>query len=95
MWFKDASRELAQDLTQWLSQLANDQSGEARHNGRLQRHPQLLDALQRLDRRWQDHQQFDRRRISRQRVQRRQSRRSRGHKSGTGRQDKTGQKGNL
>jgi len=58
MWFRDASRELAQDLTQWLSQLANDQSGEARHNRRLQRHPQLLDALQRLDRRWQDHQQF-------------------------------------
>ena len=58
MWFNDASKELAGDLAQRLSQLIDDQPSDTQHSLRLKRHPQLLDALQRLSRSWRAHQQF-------------------------------------
>src|SRR3990167_1279904 len=58
MWFNDASKELAGDLAQRLSQLIDDQPSDTQHSLRLKRHPQLLDALQRLSRGWHAHQQF-------------------------------------
>ena len=58
MWFKDASKELAGELSRLLSQLIAEQATDVPAHAGLQRHPQLLSVVQQLTRHWQEHTQF-------------------------------------
>ena len=58
MWFKDASKELAGELSRLLSQLIAEQATDVPAHTGLQRHPQLLSVVQQLTRHWQEHTQF-------------------------------------
>ena len=49
MWFSNASSDLANELSQWLEQLARNGSATA-HSPVLQRQPRLLGSLEGLQR---------------------------------------------
>jgi len=51
MWFSNASSDLANELSQWLEQLARNGSATA-HSPQLQRQPRLLGSLEHLQRDW-------------------------------------------
>jgi PAS domain S-box-containing protein len=55
MWFKDASKELASDLSHLLSQLIAEQTNDVPQHDVLQRHPQLHNVVQQLARHWHEH----------------------------------------
>ena len=53
MWFNNATRDLANELSQWLEQLSRNGSATA-HSPVLQRQPQLLGSLEHLQRHWSE-----------------------------------------
>ncbi len=53
MWFSKASSDLANELSQWLDQLARNGSATA-HSPVLQRQPRLLGSLEHLQRDWDE-----------------------------------------
>ncbi|GAB7527952.1 hypothetical protein PS3A_03580 [Pseudomonas sp. 3A(2025)] len=52
MWFKNASRNLANDLGLWLDRLLDEQGSPVPASAPLRDHPRLQGNLQRLQQRW-------------------------------------------
>ncbi|WP_295478003.1 methyl-accepting chemotaxis protein [uncultured Pseudomonas sp.] len=60
MWFNNASRSLADELSQWLERLFASQPDTASAQPYLQRNPRLNDSLHRLQRQWDELQRIRR-----------------------------------
>ncbi|MDH4607490.1 PAS domain S-box protein [Pseudomonas sp. BN102] len=60
MWFSNASSNLANELSQWLDRLFSEQGTDGAAQHHLQRQPQLLGSLERLQRDWDELQRIRR-----------------------------------
>ncbi|MHC5352440.1 methyl-accepting chemotaxis protein [Metapseudomonas furukawaii] len=60
MWFSNASSNLANEISQWLDRLFSEQGTADANRRHLQRQPQLLGSLDRLQRDWEELQRIRR-----------------------------------